>query len=1332
MPHSNSSHHALDNTVTRHKFNTVTRHKLAFVTAVAFLTVTVIAALAPARAGAVRDAEELTRIGSDGEGAGQLRNPRSIGTDPTTGHIFTVDNNHRINEFTAWGNFVKAFGWDVAPGPVNEQQEVRLRASTGQFKLTFNGSTTTDLAFDAPGSASEGPGSVEAALNALPSIGGAGGEVSVVAVPGTSNGATPYVYVIAFKGSLAATNVPEIITASGTTPLSGGDPSTSLEARTRADGTAGGGGLESCTEESGCKAVLEGSGAGQFSGADGLAVDSAGNVYVKEINNLRVQKFDSAGRFVAMFGGEVDKTTTENICTAASGDECGVGTPGTAPGQFSSGFFFGIALGSSGQLFAADKDRIQRFNLQGEFEASIPVPGQQVWHIAFDPVSEDLYATFIPKEGGGTQAVHKLDSTTGAEIEQFDGARLLATDLAGNVYTQGQGGKEFEGKIAQYDSSGELLSPPTCCEPPLLPGSTNQRFEVSGLGTNAAGDLYVSNAASPIGSFIRLFGPGPVIFEGPPPVPPTISAQYATSVDRTGAAVGAEIDPHFFIDTHFYVEYGTGKCSEGNCEETRPLPPGALLGTKQLAGALKSPSVFLEGLKPETTYHYRFVAESTGGGPVRGIGGKVGIDGGESSFTTYPAQTVKADCPNQGFRTGFSAPLPDCRAYEMVSPIDKNNDDIKTLLSIIGYGTALTKSSISGDKFTYSSYRAFANPKAGYYTMQYLASREQGMGWTSEALNPPHAHAQVQGLQLSLESPYKAFSPDLCDGWLVAAPEPVPDPDAPEDYRNLYRQDNCGAGGYEALILQPETESSAENLAEFQGASADVTKAIFRLRDKLTANAASDVWQAYYVSAGVPKLLCVLPDGTASGGHCSGGTGGEQINLVAPYLDRSSNVTGAISDDGRRAYWTDSGSMRSGAGKVYLRLNPGEEQSEISGGECTEADKACTIEVSGTASTKAARFLMASPDGARALFRITEGNSEGNLYLFDLEAGSSSLIATKTLGVAGASEDLSRVYFTSTSAIAPGGIAGEPNLYLDDGGTKAFIATLTGAVADRQNTWPEPVFHTARVSEDGSALAFNSAQPLTGYDSTDQVTGEADSQVYLYQAGAPGPVCVSCNPSGARPLGRRVTLDAFGESATMAASVPPAQFQLHFPHSLSDDGKRLFFDSYDALLPRDTNGKADVYQWAAASSQKECEEIGAELFVESSDGCLSLISSGQSPSDSEFLDASPSGDDVFFATNASLLPQDPGLIDVYDARTKGGLPGPPAPPGPCQGEACQIAPPPPNDPTPASATFRGAGDPSAKPRARCAKGKARRKGRCVAKKHKRVKRTANRNRGASR
>ncbi len=60
--------------------------------------------------------------GKPGSGAGELDNPRGIAGDPATGHVYVSDlNNSRISEFTAWGSFVKAWGWGVANGASEPQ-----------------------------------------------------------------------------------------------------------------------------------------------------------------------------------------------------------------------------------------------------------------------------------------------------------------------------------------------------------------------------------------------------------------------------------------------------------------------------------------------------------------------------------------------------------------------------------------------------------------------------------------------------------------------------------------------------------------------------------------------------------------------------------------------------------------------------------------------------------------------------------------------------------------------------------------------------------------------------------------------------------------------------------------------------------------------------------------------------------------------------------------------------------------------------------------------------------------------------------------------------------
>ena len=66
----------------------------------------------------------------------------------------------------------------------------------------------------------------------------------------------------------------------------------------------------------------------------------------------------------------------------------------------------------------------------------------------------------------------------------------------------------------------------------------------------------------------------------------------------------------------------------------------------------------------------------------------------------------------------------------------------------------------------------------------------QQSGWSSEALDVAQASHTV-GTD-TFQNPYKAFSPDLCTGWLMVAAEPVPAPGAPEGYRDVYRREGCG------------------------------------------------------------------------------------------------------------------------------------------------------------------------------------------------------------------------------------------------------------------------------------------------------------------------------------------------------------------------------------------------------------------------------------------------------------------------------------------------------------------------------------------------------------
>ena len=70
----------------------------------------------------------------------------------------------------------------------------------------------------------------------------------------------------------------------------------------------------------------------------------------------------------------------------------------------------------------------------------------------------------------------------------------------------------------------------------------------------------------------------------------------------------------------------------------------------------------------------------------------------------------------------------------------------------------------------------------------------------------------------------------------------------------------------------------------------------------------------------------------------------------------------------------------------------------------------------------------------------------------------------------------------------------------------------------------------------------------------------------------------------------------------------------------SSDSGRLFFDSPDALVPQDTNGLEDVYEFEPVGVGS-CTRTSSSFAV-TEDGCVGLVPFGVVSGESEFLDAS--------------------------------------------------------------------------------------------------------------
>ena len=1203
----------------------------------------VLAAMLPVTAvAATARPEALIQFPGDraaGSGAGRIGFLLGIAASPVTGDLYIVDQtNKRIDEFSAWGRFVRAFGWDVVQSGPDE------------------------------------------------------------------------------KGT----------------------------------------GLEVCQEERDvCQAGSAGSGAGQFGSfgqGGGIAVDAAGDVYATDMRaGHRVQKFTPTGEFLLMFGGEVDHTTGADVCTRAdievSGDSCGAGVEGAGNSQFRGrelGSYLAVSPDGS-TVYVGDKERVQEFGADGVFKgqvtfkalheevASFP-EADEALGLAADPVSGDLYLIAgLSSFTSVDKHVFRIDPESGKlagpplSAPTLREPTALATDSAGNVYVVSNGiGFAVRPGILEFDAAGNKLIPSAAeeeesfelfGEPPHEGLQIYERAQLWAIGTDSAcgsegDDLYVGytrQSISPTLAYVSAFGSPPqnVVKCPPPPAEvPEIGAQYATSVGTDSAVLGAEINPHYGTDTRYYVQYGKGKCSEGGCGEREPLAPGALLSSKVSNAPLKSGAVLLAGLDAGQNYHYRFVAENSAG-LVRGVGGKVGVDGQEGSFTTFATALPAArHCENGLFREGPSAQLPDCRAYELVSPPDRTPaGDVVTKTNGIEFPAELDQSSTDGERFAYSSEFAFGDAAGAPYTSEYMATRRTGEGWSTHWISPPGESKAINNNALiKVDIEEKAFTADLCSDWSMHDKEPVLSENAIVGFANIYRRQNCGPGAdsYDAVTTVKPTASTlvSEYWPELQGFSTDGSRAVFRAGAALGEGAPdlsdpstfySGRFQLYEASEGTLRFVCVLPDGSAAEESCSAGTpeGREGEG-------RTNRVEHAVSGDGRRVYWSETKERL-----LFLRENADRAQSAIAGGKCIEAEeKACSYKVS----NEPAQFWTAASDGSLALYTEGPDGADKKLREFDAATKKSKTIAEEgVVGVAGASVDLSRFYFVSSKQLAGEAIEGKPNLYLREGGAVSLVATLANEDTDPASAFnaalnpvaTRPIMQGARISGDGRHLIFASVASLTGYDNHDAVNGRPDDEIYLYDTGASGPVCISCNPSGARPTGRQLDLNGADTGTQGAAAViPAAENQLYAPKVITEDGGRVFFDSFEGLVARDTNGKEDVYEWERASGREACEALGAELYVPTSGGCLSLISSGGSVQDSTFLDMSVANGarDAFFKTGTSLVAQDPGLIDVYDAREGGGLPGPSSPPVVCEGEACAGSPEAPAVSSPASSVFSGPGD----------------------------------------
>ncbi len=1016
------------------------------------------------------------------------------------------------------------------------------------------------------------------------------------------------------------------------------------------------------------------SGFGSFQRPEAVAVDSASHVvYVVDDSAQVVKRFSSEGKPAAFAATE----------PYVRGNEL-TGTP-TGPFNFdSSPSTVELAVDDSGgpadgDLYVTDSDsrRVEVFGANGNYlgevnlTLALPESGGEPCGVAVDTAG-NVYVAFStspghidryspvdanPTDDIFTAQIEKVGESVGGEVCQ------IAVDKAGDAYADKWSsgplfeftptqfgevapvGREVDGTandvaadftdghvfvdegahVAEYEDGGGVIGVP------FGPVSESRGIGVDGSN----GDLYVTES---VGAKVDVFLPSG-------PSSPVVRNEFAANVTSETATLGAEVTPRF-RDTHYFFEYGFDTSYSGG---EAPVAPGADIGS---GFSPESVQTEVKGLVAGSVYHYRIMAKNEFGvtyGPDR-------------TFVTPPSSSAGPSF------------LPDNRVWEQVSPREKNGGDIEGIFGSerdTGSGTPF-QASPDGDSITYVSLAAFGDAQGDPRASQYLSTRGPD-GWSTQDITPPMLSATYGNSGHG--APYKAFSSDLSRGLLISGDiKPIANaplaPNAPAGYQNYYLHSFTGESFEPLLTSTPSSEGPEAFGMAFEGATPDLSHVLVATNAALTPNTVDNGEQNVYEwtrTSGLLEPVNVLPGGTPAPGALVG-------SVISSVVSAGSFEGTTISDDGLRVFWSYKDSLfvhKAGGSSVQI------DASQIGGGGGHGL------------------FRVASADGSRVFFtdglRLTSdstahasaGEEGEDLYMSSVETNKLTGVETykptditvdsnpgdvngaSVQGVLGASANGEYVYFVAKGdLVGAGAVSGEDNLYIWHDGETRFIATLSRQ-DEASNEFPQEFGlandwnpslgrRTVRVSPSGEFVVFMSAAALKtsnfpdSYDNRDLASGSPDEEVYLYDAGSASLVCVSCDSSGGRPVGPSDIPAGTHTEDTGPASAGKSVYQ---PRVLSEDGGRVFFESADALVPEDTNGQIDVYEYE--------------------DGHDYLISGGKSDEESSFIDASADGSDVFFVTRQQLVPGDTDdLVDLYDAREDGGFPEASASPS-CGGEGCR-------------------------------------------------------------
>ena len=787
---------------------------------------------------------------------------------------------------------------------------------------------------------------------------------------------------------------------------------------------------------------------GQFNEPAGVAVNEAtGGVYVVDKGDHRVEWFNSTGTFEGQFDGSgllpneglnkppaplerPEGVAVDNTChldeqttgKSLSGEECEALDP------------------SSGDVYVVDTghDVIDKFSLTGAYIGQLAESEPGSVFGALEGVAVDRQGkVWVYQESG------QIDSFSNALANEFQASRSspfgtgpgFAVDSKDNLYVRR--GEPF---FAKLNSSGQELietideEESTAASVDLssndgssddvyidnvttvgkfsIAGSTSTLIERFGSGhltsgsgiaiSSTSGNVYVADAATDAVDIFNL-----------PPAPPTVDNTSTGSVTSESAVLRASINPNG-EDTTYHFEYGTSTSYGASTPEVD-------IGSGQIDQAVTQD---VTGLHPNTTYHFRVVAHNV-------TGTTPGHD------DTFVYDTI-------GER------LPDGRAYEMVTPVDKAG-------SVVGGETgtiAADGSSLDGD-----SAAAFA-------------------GLTDGELAPSaHAHYRfVRG-----ESGWTTIPLTCCalEGVSFAENDSVfhPAPQEGAGVDDLYLGSAGGSMSDIGLVwsrtLGPNPIGTGYNV---EGAASDVAHGVVFAISKqsllwpfdrtIKAGGSGEQVPSLYEYVGIgnttPRLVGVTggPGSTTLVSQCG-------TSLGAPsFTIHEGSRYNAVAESGQ---------------SVFFTADAGEEHSPpYTTSTCTNGGA--------TGSAPPSNELYARLDGSQTVW-VSEPqctrpvpachNVSTERYTTDAESNAAGIIFE------GASADGSKVFFSTTQQLTNGDTDATRDLYecelLGTEGHKTCDLTdiSAGGVGDATPGAGAEVEGVSRISENGSHVYFVAKGVLT-------------------------------------------------------------------------------------------------------------------------------------------------------------------------------------------------------------------------------------------------------------